>query len=502
MLLALAAPAQQEATASPDATATSGATAPPTPVDQDPAFEALRARARELAQHEQAPRDAHDLPEWLGQLDYDHYRQLRFRPDAALWTPDELPFRVQLMHRGYLFKQRVRVTELVDGEEREVAFRSAQFAYPDDTPPVPDDLGYSGLSLSWRGPDAEKRDEVAAFQGASYFRLLGVGQVYGASARGLAIDTASPRGEEFPDFVELQLERPAPEAGHVVLHALLDSPRITGAYRFDIVPGERTTAAVTACLYPRADIDKLGLAPLTSMFLFGEDGLHRTPDWRPEVHDSDGLLVAGGDGSWTWRPLANPLRTHRITRLPASSPAGFGLLQRDRAFTSYEDLESHFERRPSLWITPRGDWGPGALELIEIPNEGEWNENVVASWVPEQPVRAGTELRFEYELAAQLEDPQRALGRATATRVQQRKESTLFLVDFEGGAAGDMPQADVVASRGTLQHVVVQPSEPAGSWRCSFELQDKESEPIDLRVSLRRGEQVVSETLLLTWVRS
>jgi glucans biosynthesis protein len=474
----------------------------PADAPADASFEALRARARELAQRDYVPRDAKDLPEWLGKLDYDGYRQIRFRPEAALWTAVDTPFHVHFLHRGYNFTRRVRVDEDVDGQVSELHFSAAQFAYAEGTPPVPEDLGYSGLALSWLAPDTLKRDEIAEFQGASYFRVLGVGQVYGASARGLAIDTASPQGEEFPEFTELRLERPAPGASAVVVEALLDSPGTTGAYRFVITPGPRTTAEVTACLFPRHAIGKLEIAPLTSMFLYGEDGLHRTSDWRPEVHDSDGLLVAGRDGSWLWRPLSNPLHIHRVTRLPAGDLAGFGLLQRDRSFASYEDLESHFERRPSLWITPRGDWGEGELELVEVPNDAEWNENIVASWVPARPVRGGEELRFEYSLSAQLEEPDRPpLARVRATRVKPSPEAPLFVVDFDDGAAQDVARADVSASRGTLRHVVLQHNDSEGGWRCSFELADAGPEPVDLRVVLRSGEQTLSETLLLSWVR-
>ena len=465
-------------------------------------FEELRSRARELAQHDYVPRDAKDLPKWLRDLDYDGYRQIRFRPESALWSEQDEPFRVQFLHRGYLFPRRVRVDEVADGGASEVHFSAAQFAYAEGVPPVPEDLGYSGLSLSWLAPDTLRRDEVAAFQGAGYFRLLGIGQEYGASARGLAIDTASPQGEEFPEFTELRVERPAPGAGSVVLDALLDSPGLSGAYRFVITPGARTSAEVTVCLFPRHEIGKLGIAPLTSMFLFGEGGLRRTNDWRPEVHDSDGLLMAGQDGNWLWRPLVNPQHSHHVTRLPADDVAGFGLLQRDRGFDSYADLESHFERRPNLWITPRGAWGAGTLELVEIPNDAEWNENVVAYWVPAQPVRGGEELRLEYTLAAQLEEPARPpLARARATRVRPSPDAPLFVVDFDDGAGPGEPQADVSANHGAPRHVVVQRNEAEAGWRCSFELADAGEEPVDVRVVLRRGEQAVSETLLCTWVR-
>src|SRR5207237_10612133 len=227
--------------------------------------------------------------------------------------------------------------------------------------------------------------------------------------------------------LEFRIARPPATATRLTLLALLDSPSATGAYRFVITPGSETTAEVSACVYPRRAIEKLGIAPLTSMFLFGETGSHSIPDWRPEVHDSDGLLIETSDGTWLWRPLENPERSHRITRFALDNPAGFGLLQRDRAFSSYDDLESRFETRPSYWVAPRAAWGKGVIELVEIPNAAEWNENIVAYWVPELKARKGDELAFEYTLSAYTEEPSRPpLLRARSTRVRPGKDVQLY----------------------------------------------------------------------------
>ena len=468
-------------------------------------FEALVTRARELAGHDFVAPKQDDLPEWLAKLDYDGYRHVRFQPEAAHWADAGLPFRLQFMHRGYLFGHRVRVHEVEGGVARELRFSPEQFAYDAGRGgDLPDDLGYSGLSIAWRGREPGKWDEVAEFQGASYYRLLGTDEVYGSSARGLAIDTATGHGEEFPEFTELWVEKPAPDAASLTVDALLNSPGLTGAFRFVISPGAQTAADVTVCLFPRHAIGQLGVAPLTSMFLFGEDGRHRLPDYRPEVHDADGLLVAARDGSCTWRPLANPERTHRTLRLPLADPAGFGLLQRDRAFASYADLESHFERRPGLWVAPRGDWGKGALELVEIPSSAEWNENVVAFWVPETPVERGQSLRVEYTLISGLEEPPHpALARVRDVRVRPG-DAPLFVVDFDGlppAADGAEVVGEAQTSHGAIRDLVLQPGEVAGQLRCSFGLADPGKEPLQLHVTLRRGEQPVSETLLLDWVQ-
>lgn len=469
-------------------------------------LDTLRARARELAKSEYVARPTNDLPDWLAKLDYDGYRRLRFRPETTLWAGDGLPFRVQFMHRGYIFRQKVAIS-LVDGADvRELRFSAKQFDYAENAgKPVSEDLGYSGFALRYPIEKQGRWDEIAEFQGATYFRLLAAHQGYGASVRGLAINTAAPKGEEFPEFVEFWIEKPAPGAARITVYALLDSPSTTGAFKFVIAPGAQTIADETAFLYPRRPIEKLGIAPLTSMFLVGEAHLHPVDEWRPEVHDSDGLSVASADGAWLWRPLANPERTHRITRIELENPAGFGLFQRDRAFASYEDLESRFESRPSYWVAPRGAWGKGAVELVEIPSEVEWNENVIAYWVPDKPVAKGDELEFELALSAFMDDPSRPpLARATSMRVKAGKDAPLFVVDFAGPALeGELAglSADITATHGSARNVVLQRNEPEHALRCSFELADVGKDPIEVRVTLRRGGRAVSETLLEPWVK-
>jgi len=475
---------------------------------QDPpafSFDRLRAIATERARAPAAPEDSADLPEWLAKLDYEGYRSLRFRPETSLWTDDNLPFRIRFMHRGYLYGRRVPI-HVVDGAKvEELRFSPAQFEYPEGSPPVPDELGYSGFAvLSW-SDTTQRWDEIAAFQGASYFRLLGDGQVYGASLRGLTIDTAATNGEEFPAFVEFWIERPLPGATRLTVYALLDSPGASGAYRFLIGrQGPEVEAEVSVCIVPRHPIGKLGLAPLTTMFLSGEDGLRRQADYRPEIHDSDGLLLANGDGAWTWRPLANPDRTHRIERFPLENPAGFGLLQRDRAFASYEDLGARFELRPGFWVSPRGAWGKGAVELIEIPTSAEWNENVVAYWVPEAPVTPGEPLCLDYGLTTTRDDAQRPpLARCTALRLRPG-DKPFFVLDFAGPQLeGDFPSlhADITAKGASIGNVVLQPNEAAGGVRLTFELAARTEDRVDLRVRLLRGERAVSETVAWPWVK-
>jgi glucans biosynthesis protein len=473
---------------------------------QDAAWDEMRSRAKTLAERPHVERRVDDLPEWLAKLDYDDYRKLRFRPECMLWAGESLPFCAQFHHRGYIFKEKTSMWEISPSGRYELRFSPEQYDYGPSPQAVPTELGYSGLAIRTAkgasGTEKALGSEFAAFQGASYFRLVPEDGPYGASARGLAIDTATNKGEEFPAFVELWLEKPREGAKEIRLYALLDSPSATGAFRFAIAPGIETRAEVQATVFPRKKIEKLGLAPLTSMFLMGEDRVREIPDWRPEVHDSDGLLIQGSDGAWTWRPLQNPPRTHRIERFPLENPAGFGLLQRDRSFASYQDLECRYEKRPSFWVTPRQPWGKGAVELVEIPTPSERNENIVAYWVPEKPVAKGEPIEFGYEVSAFVDDPARPpLARASSVRIGPAKDAHLFVIDFtgEGLGAPEEVRAELAATKGRVRNAVLQPNAAEGGLRYAFELMDDVEEPVEIRVTLRNGGRAVSETVVVPW---
>ena len=295
----------------------------------------------------------------LRELDYDAYRDIRFRPEKALWRAEKLPFELMFFHQGRAVPEPVRINVVEPAGERVVAFDPALFDYGKNKldPQTLRGLGFNGFRVHYAINKPGYKDEVVVFQGASYFRALGKGQSYGLSARGLAVDTAAAEGEEFPRFVEFWIERPRANATSLTIYALLDSRRVAGAYRFVLTPGAETTMQVTARLYLREKIGKLGIAPLTSMFAFGENQPGRD-DYRPEVHDSDGLSIQLGDGEWIWRPLVNPRRL-LVTSFGTTNPRGFGLMQRDRSPASYEDPEAQYERRPSAWIEPVGNWGAG-----------------------------------------------------------------------------------------------------------------------------------------------
>ncbi|MDE2146947.1 MAG: glucan biosynthesis protein G, partial [Burkholderiales bacterium] len=400
------------------------------------------------------------LPPALAALDYDGRRDIRYRPDRAVWRRAALPFQLQFFHRTGAHPEAVAIDTIEpDGQVRAVPYRAADYDFGRqrlDPGGWPADLGHAGFRVHYALNDPAYLDELIVFLGASYFRALGRGQQYGLSARGLAIDTVGGAGEEFPRFTHFWIERPAPAATTLTVYALLDSPRASGAYRFVIAPGEETVVTVQLKLYLRAAVARLGIAPLTSMFLHGENQPSAT-DFRPEVHDSDGLMVAaatataaaGGATEWLWRPLVNPA-TPLVSSFAVARLQGFGLMQRDRRFEAYEDTEAHYERRPSAWVEPLGDWGPGRVELLQLHAPDETYDNIVAYWVPAQTPPPGQALSLSYRLHWQGAAMQRP---PAGWAVQSRRGhgwaplapgELQFMVDFDGPALRALPAGAAV----------------------------------------------------------
>jgi glucans biosynthesis protein len=469
-------------------------------------FEDVSKRAQQLAAKSHEP-PADVLPKALADIGYDAYRDIRFKADQALWRGKQ-QFEVQFFHPGFLFRNTVKVNLIGARGVQPLKFDPAAFNYGRNQfdPKELRKLGYAGFRIHYPLNTADYKDEIAVFLGASYFRALGKDQGYGLSARGLAIDTAQPSGEEFPSFREFWLEWPATGAQELVVYALLDSRRATGAYRFVIRPGDATTMEVRARVFLRAGVGKLGLAPLTSMYFFGENQPGPHEDYRPEVHDSDGLLVATATGEWLWRPLVNPKRL-LVTSFAQTAPRGFGLLQRDRAFERYEDLESRFERRPSAWVEPLGDWGPGRVELVQIPTADEFNDNIVAFWVPDRVPAPGTPLEVAYRLSWRLDGALGPLGHVVQTRRGVAGEDvTRFVVDFSGGALDKLPREtapELVAwsdARAELLEQRVYRNDATGGWRAVLHVRRKErDQPVELRAFLNGPEGTVTETWSYVW---
>lgn len=484
----------------------SSAAAEPAPVPFD--WDTLVRRVETMAAADYQ-RPGESLPKALADLDYDRFRDIRFRNDRALWRDQNLPFQLQLFHLGFMYKIPVAINIVEDGMARRVAFQPELFNYgKNDLGILPADLGYAGMRVHAPMNTPSYYDEVISFLGSSYFRAIGKGQIYGLSARGLAIDTALPSGEEFPVFREFWVQKPAPDAKLIRIFGLLDSRSAVGAYEFEVSPGDPTEVKVKARLLLRQDIAKLGLAPLTSMFLFGEENVRKFDDFRPEVHDSDGLLMHNATGEWIWRPLGNPKKL-RVSAYQTEALRGFGLLQRDRDFRNYEDLEALYHQRPSCWIAPVGDWGPGRVELIEIPTELEKYDNIVAFWVPAEPARAGAALNLEYRMlfARRLANHPPS-GRVAATRTSPSPggiSGRRFILDFTGGRLTDLKANEAVelvvsAGRGQILTHTVQKNMVTGGWRAFFDFIPEDARPTDLRAFLRLGsDDVLSETWSYQW---
>ncbi len=489
--------------------------APLAELESHDVLDAIEARARALAEEPYRPSD-HTLPEQLASLSYEQYRAIQFRRNRAVWRNESL-FEIQLFHPGFLYTEPVSLHVLQPGDESRIAFDRRYFRY---VPPVdgltgdlPDDLGFAGFRVHYP-LSGERKTEFLVFLGASYFRLIGPGQVYGISARGLAIDTATQTGEEFPAFREFWLVKPQAEQNHFVIYALLDSPSVAGAYRFEITPGPPTEILVEARLIARNDVEKLGIAPLTSMYHHGDTTVRHVDDFRPQVHDSDGLLMAASNGEWIWRPLSNH-RHLRVSSLTDENPRGFGLLQRDRAFEHYMDMEARYDLRPSLWVTPQGDWGKGRVELVEIPTDSEIHDNIVAYWVPEQAFKAGDNRRFSYRLRSfDQQLPEATSGHVVRTGIgwgavpgqnnPPSRSKRRFVVDFQGGPLASLSdeaklEAELQHGSGEVTDLLVTPLPDGQTWRVSFRLAPEGDQLVDMRLSLRLRGQRLTEVWSYVW---
>ncbi|MBS0632107.1 MAG: glucan biosynthesis protein [Verrucomicrobia bacterium] len=457
-----------------------------------------------------------EQPEFLKSMTYDNYQRIRFIPEKSLWRTDNLPFQAQFFHLGYVHLTPVAINEYSDAYVQRVPFVRTFFDYQDlkNIPlRLPPSLEYAGVRFVYPLNHPDSWDEIVAFLGASYFRGLGRDQRYGLSARGLAINSGGPGTEEFPSFVEFWIGKPAADAKSLTVHALLDSPSVTGAYTFVITPGVDTKMDVQATLFFRERVENLGLAPVTSMFWFGENSADRFGDFRPEVHDSDGLLVAPDKESRLWRPLVNRRGVHHET-FDAPAPQGYGLLQRDRDFRSYEDTEARYEKRPGLWVEPIGPWPAGGVRLVELSTGNEYSDNIVAFWSPKEQPAAHTKLDFSYRLhwsnAPVFGGPP---GWVKATRQtvhvdRNHPERSRFVVDFDSASLRTVPASAAMSAEITLPPGVtvtdqqVFRNEVDGSWRLALVVDAPPgTPPVELRARLLLEKKPVTETWVGLWER-
>lgn len=482
-------------------------------------FEVLQFRAKTLAASPYVQR-ASRVPKELQELDYDAYRMIRFDTNRAWWRREQLPFQLQFFHPGFIYNKTVQVSEIVDGEVEPIDFNTRLFEYAMKARSigrVPSDMGFTGFRVHYALNNPNYLDELAVFQGASYFRALGQSMRYGMSARGLALNTAEAPAEEFPIFEEFWVVKPQGDSKELTVYALMDSPSVAGAFRFVIAPGPSTVMQVRCAIYQRAGstIKAFGVAPLTSMFWHAENTPSKEGDLRPEVHDSDGLLLERGSGEWLWRPLVNPAGV-RVTCFNDENPKGFGLVQRDRNFGSYEDLEAAYHLRPSVWVEPVGAWGRGAVRLVEIPTPDETNDNIVAFWVPETLPTVGEPITFEYKLHWFIEGTggkKPPAGYAVSTRIGYSKtherELERFWVDFDSPYLHNRqsdPAIQAIVSVGDgamLVHQSLQKNIYNGTWRVAFAIKpDGSGRPVELRCFLKREPHILTETWSYLWNQS
>lgn len=450
-----------------------------------------------------------NISKGLEDLNYDQYRDIRYKRDSAYWRASKLPFELTFFHQGRQFASAVKLNEIAANRARPIPFDARNFDYGKNKLSAQDlkQAGFAGFRVHYPINKTSYKDEVVVFLGASYLRAVAKEQIYGLSARGLAVDTALNSGEEFPRFVEFWIERPAANSKQLTIYALLDSRRVSGAYRFVVKPGEQTITEVKSQLYLRENVSKLGIAPLTSMYFFGENQRAASDDYRPEVHDSDGLSIQSGTGEWIWRPLVNPKRL-LVTSYALNNPSGFGLMQRDQKQDNYEDLEARYEARPSAWVEPIGKWGSGRVELVQIPTPDELNDNIVTYWVPDQLPKPGMPINFDYRLSWHKGDKKLPpLSWVTQTRrghgyLRKPDDSIALFVDFDGPIFKKLAKDAKVNMRvsadanGEILESHVMRNQATGGYRAALRIKRvDDKKPVEMRGFL----QTVNTTLSETW---
>jgi periplasmic glucans biosynthesis protein len=485
-------------------------------------YDLFKARARANA-HAPYVAPGKPAPEVVQKINYEEWGKISFRVDDALFADGPGRFPISFFHLGLFFQKAVDMHVVEGAVSRRIIYDQSYFDMPADSPArqLPKGAGFAGFKIqeSREGPLDWKKNDWVAFLGAAYFRAIGELRQYGLSARGVALDVAvADRPEEFPDFTQFFVDSKEGEDS-MTLYALMEGPSIVGAYRFQLRRGKGVIMDIETTLFTRAAISRFGIAPLTSMYWFSETKKETAFDWRPEVHDSDGLSMWTGTGERLWRPLNNPPHII-VSAFSDENPRGFGLCQRDRIFDHYQD-GVNYDRRPTLWVEPlpsaQGEgWGKGAIQLCEIPTDDEIHDNIVAMWVPEKPIPAGAELSLDYRLYWLADEPfPPKLGRCVATRLGRGGQPGLprpkgvrkFVVEFLGGplatlAYGVKPEMVTTASRGSFggyRIVEAVPDDVPGHWRIEFDFTVDGTDPVEMRCFLQAGGQTVTETWMFQY---
>ena len=442
------------------------------------------------------------VPEALAKIDYSTYRKINFQQNAAIWGGTPTSFSIQLFAPGFIYKELIDIEVVENGKSFPVEVSESSFRVPDESiGKMLAEVGkYAGLRLHYPINRNDYKDEFIVFQGASYFRGISKGQVYGLSARGLAINVANPKGEEYPLFKSFWIERPSKHQKAIVVHALIDSKSVAGAYRFGIYPGASTRMDVDVILFPRHDVQNVGLAPLTSMFMYGGIDRSDTADYRPALHDSEGLLMDNGNGEKIWRPLNNP-RKLQVSSFVGENPKGFGLIQHHRQFDYYQDLEAKYHLRPSAWVEPLGDWGKGQIELVEIPSNSEANDNIVAYWKPGEGLKKGQPFAYSYRLTWPDNTPKTVEKVSVVRTAGGRKLSTdknELVIDYSHLKAEDVNsiKIDASISRGAVLESRIESNPNIDGARVFVTFDPKDADVAELRVQLRQNDKPIGMTWL------
>lgn len=475
-------------------------------------FQHVTQIAQELAQQPYETPKA--VPSSLSKLSYDEYQQVQFLPQHRLWQKSDTDLQVSLIAPGLYYKYPVQINIVDAAGIHPLAFHKDWFSWPDKlADKLPDGLGYAGFKLTFPLNAADAHNQFLVFAGASYFRAVAKDQRFGLSARGLALNTGLPTGEEFPSFTRFWLVRPSPDAQGMKFYALLNSKSLAGAYEFTVYPGAPTRIKVRSHLFIREPIKLLGLAPLTSMFYYGENTPRPAGAWRPAVHDSGGLLIHNGTGEWLWRPLINPTSL-QLDYFSVDAVKGFGLMQRNTRFSDYEDSKDRYDLRPSAWVTPQGDWGDGHVVLVQIPTKAETNDNIVAFWSPKEEPKAGAEYQLDYTLTVGRPSlPEEDMAQAVTTLIGNAQDTAephatkktpagalRIVVDFAGKALEELaPDAQVDAVVTGLDGTKVlkksiQVVKSPDLWRLSMQVVPPKEKPLRLRAYLKQGAETLSET--------
>jgi glucans biosynthesis protein len=461
--------------------------------------------ARQLARRPFMP-PATDLPDSLRNLTFEQYQQIHISRKDRVWEGEGRGFVIEPLHRGFVYQNPVTLYVVEDGTIRRLAYDASRFEFGGLQPPAQADLDFSGFKVMFRDRDAEETREIASFQGASFFRGLAKGQVPGLLARGLTLRPAEAKGEEFPLFRAFWIERPGPLSDEIVAHALLDSESACGAYRFTIRPREETIIDVEGTIFARSALDHVGYAGIAGMFLLGPASHRLDDDVRPAVHDANGLQLHTGLDEWIWRSLTNP-EALQISVFVDQNPKGFGLLQRNRDYAGYQDDDKAFERRPSLWVEPIGDWGQGAVQLLEIPSSNETNANILCYWRPRAQIAANAQASFafrQYWTWTVPDRPDEAIVVMTRTGHGSAQNRRRFLVDFaspkftDQAAVADI-SATASAAKGTVSEVRLTPHFDRKVLRVSFELDPGGEALCELHLVLMESGKSASETWLYRW---